>query len=613
MVGLQKILIAAVLGMLLFPGLGFCKDSASKEEMIFNFHNVDIRTVIKSVAKITGKNFIIDPKVKGKVTIISSQTMDPEDMYDVFLSILQVHDYSAVESGNVVKIVPQAQAKMDMAYIDEKDPLRPDDRTITRLHTLKHVPADKLVPILRPLMNPKSYLAAHMDSNTIIITDWAGNISRILGIIKRIDQDKTSDIEIIRLEHADAREVARIIEGLEAGKVKGAATKQRIRLIADDRTNSILLSGPEHSILRAKVLVAHLDNPIEREGSTQVVFLRYAKAKDLVPILSGITAEEKKQKGKGAAQHIKQTDIVIQADEATNALIITASPATMKSLASVIRQLDIRRAQVLIEAVVAEVSTGKSADLGVQWRALSDTDGGGVIGGTDFTSDFSNPAAPTGGGINALSVNPMGVSSGFNLGYFNGTSTILGKEVLNLSALVSALSSDADTNVLSTPTLVTLDNEEAEIVVGENVPFATGSYTSTGSSNPDNPFTTYERKDIGVMLKITPQINEGDSVRLDISQEVSKVGQSTATPGFQSTETRSIKTTVIVEDGKILVLGGLISDDVQESVLKVPLLGDIPFLGWLFRYTYSKHEKKNLMIFLRPMILRDEASSNRIT
>jgi general secretion pathway protein D len=284
----------------------------------------------------------------------------------------------------------------------------------------------------------------------------------------------------------------------------------------------------------------------------------------------------------------------------------------MKSLQAVIRKLDIRRPQVQIEAVIAEIVAGAGAELGVQWRAtnVQTASDKGVIGGTNFSSN-ANP------GINALSasLDSFATLSGFNLGYLKGTTTILGTEVLNMGALVSALGSDSDSNILSTPSLVTMDNEEAEIVVGQNVPFATGSYTSTGNTNPQNPFTTYERKDVGLKLKVTPQISEGDTIRLDIEQEVSNLTTSASNNlvGLQTTSTRSIKTNVLVDDGHILVLGGLISDDIQETIQKIPLLGEIPFLGWLFSYTTSSHNKRNLMVFLRPTILRDQAQGSRIT
>ncbi len=592
----------------------YAQEEISEGEATFNFVDVDIRSVIKSVAKITGKNFIINPTIKGKVTIISSMPVDDEEVYGLFLSVLQVHDLAALETGKVVKIVPLDRAKQALNAIETGDKLRrPEDRQVTSIIRLEHVPADRVVAILRPMVPAKSYLAAHPDSNILIISDRAGNVNRMMRMVQKIDQITVGEIEVIQLNYGDARDIVAVIEGLETKAAKGQA-RSKLRLIADDRTNSILLSGTEQYRQRARTLIAHLDSPIEAEGSTQVVFLRFANAKDLVPILSGVDVAEKSTVGKGAAaaaaQRQRNKGVVIQADEATNALIITAPPATMKSLHAVIRKLDIRRVQVLIEAVIAEVTTDKGAQLGIQWRSTDSISAtsNGVIGGTNFSG--SNQVGIN--SINEATIGQIGLVNGFNLGYFRGTTEIFGTEFLNLAALISAVASDTDTNILSTPTLVTLDNEEAEIIVGQNVPFATGSFTTTASTTPDNPFTTFERQDVGLKLQVKPQINEGDTIRLDITQEVSDL-TTQAIGGQPITNTRSIKTVVMVDDGKILVLGGLIDDSVEEVVTKVPLLGDIPFLGALFRFTSTNHEKQNLMVFLRPVILKDENTSSKIT
>ena len=584
--------------------------AADQGEITINFQDVDISTVINSVSRITGRTFIVDPRVKGKVTVIASEPVAEKELYSIFLSILQVHDLAAIETDGVTKIIPVAMAKHDSTAMagGERDGM-PADSIVTTLYKLKHIPADRLVPILRPLVPSKSYLAAEPQSNMLIISARRANIARLIKIIEKIDRAKTGEIETIRLEYADAGEIVRVIEGLERQQQKKGSPDNRLKLIADERTNSILISGSEYNLLRIRSLISHLDSPIETEGSTRVVFLRYAKAKDLMPILKGVEPPGEAQKGK--VSRSSRSEVNIQADESTNALVITAPPGTMKSLLSVIRKLDIRRAQVMIEAVIAEVSTGDGAEFGVQWRStdLRSSDDTGVAGGTSFNSGGSGPS------IN----NPLGLGSfsGLNLGYFRGSTEILdGFDIPNLGALVTALSTDADTNILSTPSLVTMDNEEAEIVVGKTVPFATGSYTSTGSgSTPENPFTTYEREDVGLKLKVTPQISAGDTIRLDIVQEVSNLTSDTniLNVGLQTTATRLIKTSVLVDDGKILVLGGLISDDIQETIQKVPLLGSIPIIGWLFRYTKTIHQKQNLMVFLRPTILRDQEDGSRIT
>lgn len=595
--------------------------AAEKEKeparVTLNFQEVDIATVVASVGKITGRTFIVDPRVKGKVTIIAGRDVPEKEVYPIFLAILQVHDFAAVEDGEVTKIIPLDQAKHDSwGPLADSGSEAPANSMVTALIPVKHVSADKLIPVLRPLLPPKSYLAAQPDSNLLIISDRAGNIARLQQLVNQLDQDRSGEIEVVKLQYAAARDVVQVINGLSGQPAKAPGDTSGLKLIADERTNSVIMSGGEGERLRTKALIAHMDTTIEIEGDTQVVFLKYAKAKDLTPILTKVEPAKAAAPGQAAApaSTARALDFNIQADEATNALIITAPAATMKSLQAVIRKLDIRRPQVQIEAVIAEILTGVGAELGVQWRAtgVQDANDHGLLGGTNFAGS-ANP------GINALSADlkAFGNLTGFNLGYLKGTTTILGTDILNLSALVSALASDGDSNILSTPSLVTMDNQEAEIIVGQNVPFATGSYTGVGGQTSDiqNPFTTFERKDVGLKLKVTPQINEGDTIRLDILQEVSNLtsGAANNQVGLQITSTRSIKTTVQVDDGRVLVLGGLISDDIQETVQKVPLLGDIPFLGWLFSYTKSSHNKRNLMVFLRPTILRDQEQGSRIT
>ncbi|MCK4837332.1 MAG: hypothetical protein KAS94_00940, partial [Desulfobulbaceae bacterium] len=387
---------------------------------------------------------------------------------------------------------------------------------VTRLYKLKHVPADKLVAILRPLVASKSYLAAQVNSNMLIISDRAANIERLLKIVEQVDQPRSGDLEIIKLEYADARDVVQIIVGLEGKKPKGGS--QDLRLISDSRTNSILLSGADSKVLKIKTLVSYLDTPIESEGATQVVFLRYAKAKDLLPILQGgdfaKNGKAKTPKGGRPAGGPGGVELNVQADESTNALIITAPPAVAKNILAVIRKLDIRRPQVMIEAVIAEVATGAGVEFGVQWRATDVTSNSdsGVIGGSSFSGEaVPNINVLSGGGSEAAELAAAKLvagMSGLTLGFLDGTTDLLGA-TLNLGALVSALSGDSDTNILSTPSLLTMDNEEAEIIVGQNVPFQTGSYTSTGSNDPTNPFTTFERQDVGLKLKVVPQINAG--------------------------------------------------------------------------------------------------------
>ena len=441
-------------------------------------------------------------------------------------------------------------------------------------------------------MPQRGHLAAYPASNVLVISDSAANIRRLKKIIGSIDQATGDEIEVVSLQHASASEVVRIIQQLSSQDPK----KKKNNLIADDRTNSVLLGGNKASRLRVKALIAHLDTPVDVGGSTQVVYLRNAVAKDLVPVLTGVSKSVGKAKSKKAGA--AASNISIQADENTNALVITAPPDIFRSLRSVIRRLDIRRAQVLVEAIIAEVSISSSQEFGIQWAA--DSAGKNAIGLVSFGLGSSS--------LTGLLSDPPSLGSGLNLGVGNleGANRV--------GALISALSSDGKSNILSTPSLLTLDNEEAEIVVADNVPFVTGSFsgTGTGGSTPSNPFQTIQREDVGLTLRITPQINEGNSIKLDVEQEVSSVSASAQAVDL-ITSKRSLKTTVIVDDGQMIVLGGLIKEDFQEQEQRVPLLGDIPLLGYFFRYNTTTKIKTNLMVFLQPTILKDAALTSSHT
>ncbi|MDX2456950.1 MAG: type II secretion system secretin GspD [Gammaproteobacteria bacterium] len=575
------------------------------ETVTLNLKDADISALISTVAEVTNRNFIIDPRVKGKVTVISSRAMDSDEVYQVFLSILKVHGFAAVPSGEVIKIVPDVNAKQDgIPTASEGRPGRGDEM-VTRVVQVDNVAAAQLVPILRPLVPQQGHLAAYPATNVLIISDRANNVERLLTIIRRIDQVSDSEIEVISLQYASAVEVVRVLTSLKraAPAVKGAGTAAGGGqvLVADERTNSVLLSGDRASRLRLRAIISHLDTPLDTGGNTDVVYLRYATAEDVVDTLLGVGKIEEKeaQQGKGKAAAPKSS-FDIQADEATNSLVITAPPDIMRTLKHVISQLDIRRAQVLVEAIIAEVSEDTARELGVQW-AFSGLEGGsGPIGVVNFTNsgsliaDLVNGAADVaeGGTFPSIIDNAL-----LGVGSTGGS--------FNYLAVMNLLHSDATSNILSTPTLVTLDNEEAEIVIGENVPFVTGSFTSTGANaGVTNPFQTIQREDVGLTLKIKPQINEGDALRLEIEQEVSSIADSVAGASDIVTNKRSIKTNVMVDDGAVVVLGGLIEEQIKESIQKVPFLGDIPFLGALFRSKTSDVSKANLMVFIHPVILR---------
>lgn len=589
---LRRIALACCL-LLALPGAQL----AAQETMTLNLKDADITSVINTVAEMTGKNFIIDPRVKGKVTIISTRPLAADEIYQVFLSMLTVHGFAAIPDKNVIKIVPEVTAKQNP--IPNVDDRRPGlgDQYVTRVIQVDNVAAAQLVPILRPLLPQEAHLAAYPGSNVLIASAAAANLERLVQIIRRIDLAGDSEIEIIQLQHASAEEVVRILSGLIAEAAKDAQSPGGApKLGADIRTNSVLLSGDRGSRLRLRALVSHLDTPMERTGNTQVIYLRYAKAAELAPVLTGIAGGMAKKPGQAATPADKAAEsLLIQADESVNALVITAPLDIMGNLEQVIRRLDIRRAQVIVEAVIAEVTDEKARELGVQW-AFDGSDNNRPVGLINF--------AGSGSGLMNLLTTPPTVG--------DGLITVVGDTALaggtKIGALVRALAGDVNTNILSTPSLVTMDNEEAEIVVGQNVPFITGSYasTGTGTSTPTNPFQTISRQDVGLSLKIKPQINEGDTVRLEIAQEVSSISSATTGAADIITNKRAIKTSVMVDSGQVLVLGGLIDDQLVQNDQKVPLLGDIPILGYLFSYKKTSLVKRNLMVFIHPTILRNE-------
>ncbi len=597
--------------LLLFSILGFglltpVSLQAQENQITLNLKEADIRALISTVSKFTGKNFVIDPRVKAKVTVVSSRTMSEREVYEVFLSVLQVHGYAAVPVGNIIKIVPEVNAKQGPLPV-VRGASNGTDELITKVITLDHVPAAQLVPILRPLVPQQGHLAAYNPTNTLIVTDHAANIKRLVQIIHNIDRPESDELEIIPLKHASASELVRILNSLQAtGGAAGAkapASKQ-ITLASDDRTNSILMSGERSARLKIRATIAHLDTPLENEaGNTHVIYLKYAKAEDIVTILTGVQKNQdtakKKTTPKPAAVNAT-TEVDIQSDEATNALIITAGPDVVRRMKSIIRQLDIRRAQVLVESIIAEISNNRGKEFSSQF----------AVGGKEGDNEGSVPIGVgnfggTGGIIGLFSrdsqsiANSIGDGITFGVGSDNGT---------RFAFLLKALSADAATNILSTPSIVTMDNQEAEIVIAQNVPFLTGSFTTT-ADGANNPFQTVERQDVGITLKVTPQINDGNTIKLDIDQEVSNVAQSATASSDIITNKRSISTSVLVEDGEILVLGGLIDDTLRDQVSKVPVLGDIPLLGWLFRSHSTTKEKQNLMVFMRPSIMRDPGSA----
>lgn len=591
----QGKLIRMLLALCLFLSIGIPVAVAeNQDEILLNLRDVDIRVFIETVADVTGKQFLVDPRVTGKVTVFSGEAMTKASLYATFLSVLQVHGFAAVESGNTIKVMPDLAARQvgsPMQTQEQED--EEDDRFITKVIRLQEVDAQKAVTVLRPLVPPNAHLAAHPDSNTLVVSDRAANIARLEQIIKRIDKAYDDGIEVVRLDHANAADLLSVISSLRAVPAQNGGSP--MRMSADERSNSILISGSPGERLKLRSLIAHLDIPLEDSGNTHVIFLKYASAEDLASLLQQRykRAEAKSGNAVGAVD--------IQAHVANNALLVSAPPREFSAIQSVVRQLDIRRAQVLVEAVIAEVSSDFTKELGVQ-MALGDLRG-----------DATTPALITNLGSTPLSNLIQSAVAGAAVALPQGISAGVGRAGLGVSGaqwgvLLNALSSDASTNILSTPVILATDNEDAEIVVGQNVPFVTGQYTSTGTAGTttvSNPFQTIDRKDIGITLKIKPQINEGSSIRLEIDQEVSSLATTSVSTSDIVTNKRSIKTTITVEDGQIVVLGGLIDDRTQGSTQKVPLLGDIPVVGELFSYNRTNKVKRNLMVFLRPMIVLD--------
>ena len=567
-----------------------------------NWKDADIRQVVEAVSAVTGKNVILDPRVTGKVTLLSPTPLGPDAMYEAFLSILQVHGYVAIESENLVKVVPDATARQLPTSIGPGGAYGPDDLT-TQVVQLRNVGATQLVSLLRPLLPQYGHLVAHAGSNMLVISDRAANVARVVSIIRRIDQASDEDIEVVSLQHASAGEIVRIMTALTSAP-RGDGASISTSLVADARTNSVLIGGDMNERLRLRTLIAHLDTPLEDGGETQVRYLRYADAEEMATKLQQNFTNQAQSPAGQAAASAGADEMSVWADTQTNALVINAPPKIMRSTMQIIDKLDIRRAQVLVEAIIVEVIIDKSKELGVS-VAVEGSGSNSPIAVTnfpDFLAGIVQLGSASGGGV----TDPSGlIGDGGTIGVGRITD-----DGVSFAAILSAVEGAADTNLISTPSIVTTDNEEATLNVGQDVPFVSGSFSNTGAGGAVNPFQTINRETVGVKLAITPQINEGDSMVLDVSQEISSIAQSAQGAVDLIVNKRTIDTTVIVDDGEILVLGGLLEDVLRESDQRVPILGDIPLLGVLFRSRRTEKLKTNLMIFIRPTILRDATQTS---
>ncbi len=572
--------------------------SAQQDTVRLNYRNTDLQEVVEAVAEATGRNFVIDSQVGAdrKVNLFGSQPLSLEAYYQAFLSMLSAHGIVAVPSGPVIRLSPDRTMRILAGAGPESSA---NDELQTLVLPVTNVDAQGLVPIVRPMMSPGAHVAAHPPTNVLILSDRGSNVNKVARVIGRIDRKNDQPVEVIPLEHASARDVVRVLNEMAVG----ADTAFNLA-VADDRTNSVLLGGERNRRLELRALVAHLDTPSLEGGNTRVRYLNYADAASLSEKLSTQFADRAGDDER----------ILVSADEATNALIIDAPPATMRHIVAVVDQLDIRRAQVLVEVLIAEVSADRANQLGVNWAAY---DPRRVLGSTDFPASGTSLRELVAGSLSgadqgrAVAAEALGPGAGFAVGRVRD-------DGLSFAALISAVENTAGSNILGTPMVVTLDNQEATINVGQNVPFITGSYASSGI-NPSSvdgqirPFTTVGRNDIGLTLTITPRINQGDAVRLEINQTLSELAPSVAGAVDLVTNTRELTTAVIVEDGGTLVLGGLIQDKIRESRQSVPVLGSLPLIGALFRASGQTREKTNLMLFIRPTILRDSAQADAAT
>ena len=651
---------------------------SSPDRISLNFKDADIDSVVGAFGHLLNRPFLIDPRVRGKITLETPRPVTRARAFEMLQAALRVQGFAIVDTGTLARVVPEADAKLQAGPVSIDGTARAGDQVVTQIFRLNYESATNLVPVLRPLITPNNTITAYPSNNSLVVTDYAGNLKRLAQVIASLDSPSTSEVEVVTVKHAVASDiansVARIIDDSSRGG-QGAQVDpgQRITVLADPRMNAVMLrSSSAAKVNLAKTLIARMDQPSSQPGNINVVYLRNAEATRLAQVLRGVLSGEAgasaglggtayagstsggfgmsgaggaqgglatqstfgsqpggtagtalgtstggaagfggsatAQSGQAGATSFHAGGAIIAADPSTNSLIITASEPVYRNLRAVIDRLDARRAQIYIESLIVEVSAERAAEFGVQWQFLNGLNSNNVqgFGGTNFG------AKGTGGNILDVITNPLSVGSGLNIGVVKGTITVAGQEILNLGLLARALETRANTNILATPNLVTLDNEEARIMIGKNVPFLTGSYAATGAiGGAVNPFQTIERKDVGTSLRVRPQVSESGTVKLQIFQEVSDVLEQTA-QGLITTR-RAIESNVLVDDGQIVVLGGLIQDKVTGGAEKVPALGDLPFVGQLFRYDSRKREKTNLLVFLRPVILRDAHAAHGLT
>ncbi|WP_153448227.1 type II secretion system secretin GspD [Vibrio algicola] len=610
-------------GLILVASLAWC--SASAEEFSASFKGTDIQEFINIVGRNLHKTIIVDPSIRGKIDVRSYDVLSEDQYYKFFLNVLEVYGFAVVEMDNgILKVIKDKDAKTSAIPVVGNNSKVTGDAVITRVVAVKNVSVRELSPILRQLNdNAGAGNVVHYDpANIILLTGRAAVVNRLAEIIKRVDQAGDKEVEVVELNNASATEMVRIVDALnKSADAKNTPESLQPKLVADERTNSILLSGEPKIRERLKKLIKQLDVEMATKGNNRVIYLRYAKAEDIVKVLDGVSEnlQAEKQSKSASGKSASKSNVMITADPGTNALVLTAPPDIMKALEDVISQLDIRRAQVQVEALIVELTEGEGIDLGVQYAnsktgsmvqygnanakigqvAVGLEEAKGEKGSTVIDANGNTTINPdTKGDYSTLATALSGV---------NGAALSIVKG--DWAALVSAVATDSNSNILSSPSITVMDNTEASIIVGEEVPVITGS---TAGADNDNPFQTVDRKEVGIKLKVTPQINEGDSIQMKIEQEVSNVLGANGAVDVRFAK-RQISTSVMVEDGQMIVLGGLISNETQESKSKIPWLGDIPYLGVLFSYTNSSTTKRNLMVFIKPTIIRNGMAADSLS
>jgi len=636
---------------------------ASEQPVSLNFKDAEIDSVIGAFGHLLGRTFVIDPRVRGKITLETPSPVPRAQAYQLLQAVLRTQGFAVVETGALTRVVPEADAKLQAGPVaSSRMPAATNEQVVTQIFRLNYESATNLIPVLRPLIAPNNTITAYPSNNSLVVTDYASNVQRIARIIASLDSPSTGEIEVVPVRHAVASDlavsVARMLDDGLRPAAPGAAVDpgQRVQVMADPRMNAIMIRTTSAARLNlAKSLIARLDQPSETQGNIRVVYLRNAEAVRLVQVLRGVLAGEggagglagaaalqpqtaqqallattQPQPGQpgmqGGALGAQQTTplqqtlpqpvtvtaggAIIAADAATNSLIITAPEPVYRNLRAVIDKLDARRAQVFIESLIVEISAERAAELGIQWQFLSAPTPGNsaVIGGTNL------PQPGTGRNILDVTANPLTAAQGINIGVVRGGALLGGAAgAINLGLLARALETDSSANILATPNLLTLDNEEARIIIGQNVPFITGQFTATGTVGAAvNPFQTIERRDVGTTLRVRPTVSEAGTVRMQIFQEVSSVQDRTLQAGL-ITNRRAIESNVLVDDGQVVVLGGLIEERVEGGESKVPGLGDVPVVGNLFRYDTRRRVKTNLLVFLRPVIVRDPDAAHGVT